>query len=118
MKEPNMSNTWNYLTPEETQEIPTEWVWERLRIRRNGLLARSDKKMIIDAPWDLEAWKEYRQALRDLPAQTEDPRAAIFPVAPDGYKVPAYVEPVVYVEPVIEEVIETTEAVEDDSETL
>lgn len=114
-----MAKTWNYLTVDETEEISDEWVWERLRLRRNALLARSDKKMIIDAPWDVEAWKSYRQELRDLPAKVTDPRAAIFPVAPDGYKVPAYVEPVVYVEPLIEPEIEIIDEVfEDDGETL
>jgi hypothetical protein len=99
-------NTWNYLTFDETSEISDEWVWERLRHRRNNLLGACDLKMIIDAPWDVAPWKAYRQALRDLPAQTKDPRQAIWPVSPDGFTVPAYTEPYVYVEPVIEPVLE------------
>jgi hypothetical protein len=38
--------------------------------------------MIPDAPWDRGPWEAYRQALRDLPANTTDPRAAVWPVAP------------------------------------
>jgi len=106
-----MSSTWNYLGIDETKEIPDEWVWERLRLRRNALLARSDKKMIVDAPWDIEAWKTYRQQLRDLPSNTTDPRAAVFPVAPDGYKVPGYIEPIEYIEPVIEPELDTPDEV-------
>lgn len=97
-------NTWNYLSHTETSEIPEEWVWERLRLRRNLLLGKSDSKMILDAPWDVAPWKAYRQALRDLPSATKDPRKAVWPVSPDGLTVPPYTEPYVYVEPIIEEV--------------
>lgn len=99
--------TWNYLTHYETAEIPDEWVWERLRNLRNRLLAASDFKMIADAPWDLAPWKAYRQALRDLPSKTSDPRGAIWPVSPDGVSVPAYIPPVApAIEPIIEPVVE------------
>lgn len=99
-------NTWNYLSFDETSQIPDEWVWERLRLRRNALLVKSDKKMIIDAPWDVAPWKAYRQALRDLPAHTKDPRQAIWPVSPDGLTVPPYSPPI---EPKPEPVIEPIE---------
>ena len=99
-------NTWNYINLDETSEISDEWVWERLRLRRNLLLAASDSKMVADAPWDLEPWKAYRQELRDLPAETKDPRKAIWPVSPDGLTVPPYVPPV---EPEPEPIIESIE---------
>ena len=39
-----------------------------VRMRRNAALAASDWTQVADAPVDAAAWKTYRQALRDLPA--------------------------------------------------
>jgi hypothetical protein len=78
-------DTWNYLSSRQDytrDTIPIEYVWERLRNRRNGLLAATDHRMVTDAPWDTEPWAAYRQALRDLPEQTSDPRAAVWPEPP------------------------------------
>lgn len=76
--------TWNYATElDEIKEIPDEWVWERLRLRRDSLLAQSDFRMVTDAPWEIEPWVAYRQALRNLPKNTKDPREAKWPVAPN-----------------------------------
>jgi hypothetical protein len=78
-----MTDTWDYLTSNDTNDtIPDEWVWERLRLRRDALLAASDSRVGPDAPGDVDAWRAYRQALRDLPANTTDPRQAVWPVAP------------------------------------
>ena len=80
-----MNDTWNYsssideLPPEE---LPTEWVWERLRLRRDALLAATDFRMVADAPWDQTPWVNYREALRDLPDSTTDPRVAVWPLQP------------------------------------
>lgn len=74
--------TWDFTTDRDPASIPDEWVWERLRNRRDALLSASDSRLVPDAPWDIEAWKTYRQALRDLPDTTTDPRAAVWPVAP------------------------------------
>jgi hypothetical protein len=77
--------TWNYGSPIDQvapDQLPTEWVWERLRLRRDGLLAQSDHRMVPDAPWDQAPWTTYRQALRDLPDNTTDPRIAVWPVIP------------------------------------
>lgn len=77
--------SWDYgsviddLPPEQ---LPTEWVWERLRNRRDQLLSATDFRMVTDAPWDTEPWAVYRQALRDLPDNTTDPRLAVWPVSP------------------------------------
>lgn len=78
-------DTWTYLSPEQDYSrdtIPMDYVWERLRARRDQLLAASDFRMVVDAPWDTEPWAQYRQALRDLPDNTTDPRLAVWPVAP------------------------------------
>jgi len=52
---------------EKFEEVPTEYLYERLRHRRNALLAESDWTQVLDAPIDREAWAQYRQALRDAP---------------------------------------------------
>jgi hypothetical protein len=76
--------TWTYWTDMDTAErgVPEEWVWERLRNRRNQLLAACDYRMVTDAPWDTAPWEAYRQALRDLPDTTSDPRRAVWPTSP------------------------------------
>jgi hypothetical protein len=75
-------DTWQYMTDEDPEMIPDEWVWERLRLRRDALLAASDFRMVADAPWDTAPWAAYRQQLRDLPDATADPRTAIWPEPP------------------------------------
>jgi hypothetical protein len=45
-------------------------LWSALRAKRNALLGECDWKQVADAPLTAEqreAWKEYRQALRNLP---------------------------------------------------
>ena len=78
--------TWVYWSDMDTAErgVPTDWVWERLRNRRNQSLTACDWRMVPDAPWDLAPWEAYRQALRDLPDNTTDPRLAVWPVEPGG----------------------------------
>ena len=77
-----MIEVWDFTSPHDVGTIPDEWVWERLRLRRDGLLAQSDHRMVTDAPWDVEPWADYRQALRDLPDVTTDPRLAVWPTTP------------------------------------
>ena len=76
--------SWVYWTPMDSVErgIPVEWVWERLRLRRDQLLAACDWRVVADAPWDTTPWLAYRQALRDLPEQTADPRQVEWPTPP------------------------------------
>jgi len=54
----------------------------KMRYRRDTLLAQTDWSQMPDAPVDQVAWREYRQALRDLPANTPDPRDIDWPEAP------------------------------------
>jgi hypothetical protein len=68
-------------------EIPnpnanTELAWERLRILRNNLLSSCDWTVLADSPTPTAAWKAYRQALRDLPANTVDPWNPVWPTPP------------------------------------
>jgi hypothetical protein len=59
---------------------------ETLRRKRDSTLDKTDKYATIDYPHASEevkqAWLDYRQALRDLPANTEDPAAPVWPEAP------------------------------------
>ena len=81
---PAKGATWAYATDMDTAErgVPDEWVWERLRNKRNALLAACDFRMVSDAPWDTAAWATYRQALRDM-TDTLDPRKAVWPAEPE-----------------------------------
>jgi len=57
--------------------------WNDVRIKRNALLAACDHRVLPDVPWDTAPWIAYRQALRDLPKSTTDPRRAAWPTSPD-----------------------------------
>ncbi len=59
-----------------------EVVWARLRHRRTALLAACDWTQLPDTPVNAAAWASYRQALRDLPSNTVDPREAVWPEVP------------------------------------
>ena len=56
--------------------------WRELRLSRRRLLSNSDWTQVPDAPVDSAAWAVYRQQLRDLPANTTDPRTVEWPVPP------------------------------------
>ena len=59
---------------------------KNLRKKRDTLLSKTDKYATIDYPHPTEeakrAWLDYRQALRDLPANTTDPDNPVWPEAP------------------------------------
>jgi hypothetical protein len=56
--------------------------WRELRLSRRRLLNNSDWTQVPDAPVDSAAWAVYRQQLRDLPANTTDPRTVVWPEPP------------------------------------
>lgn len=66
----------------DPEEVPTEWWLERMRLRRDALLAASDWTQTADAPVDKAAWAAYRQALRDFPATWTPGPTADFPNPP------------------------------------
>jgi hypothetical protein len=83
------------LTPEEeTARNAEEAVWEEekparamasLRSKRNTLLIDSDWTQYNDSPMANEVkaeWTVYREALRDLPANTDDPADPTWPTPP------------------------------------
>ena len=77
------------LTAEEIAEreayardvLPVEQMRE-LRLRRNQLLTETDYLALADLTLTDEM-RDYRQALRDLPANTVDPANPVWPVKPE-----------------------------------
>lgn len=57
-------------------------IFTAIREWRNKQLALSDWTQLSDAPCDKITWAAYRQQLRDLPSQNEDPRLIILPASP------------------------------------
>jgi len=69
----------------EAAEEAARDYWEELRDLRDFKLSECDWTQIADVPLTEEqktAWATYRQALRDLPANTEDPKNPVWPTAP------------------------------------
>ena len=98
--EVNHNFTWESLTFTEGHEKPPKEEFERryqelldgipmqkLRETRNVLLDQSDKYSSVDYPHKTDdirqAWLEYRQALRDLPANTTDVENITWPTRPN-----------------------------------
>ena len=79
-----------YTAEEETARDAEEAAWaaaandralEELRRQRNQLLEESDWRAVSDLTMS-DAWKTYRQTLRDLPANTADPNNVTWPKEP------------------------------------
>ena len=69
------------LTP-PSNEITSKH-WEKFRDSRNRKLQQSDWTQSRDVTLSNDsAWKTYRQALRDLPTSTTDPRSPSWPSKP------------------------------------
>ena len=73
-------------TPKEIEAISSEAEtavnFKAVREKRNTLLAESDWKANSDVTMS-DAWKKYRQDLRDLPASNSDPTKIVFPTKPE-----------------------------------
>jgi len=67
----------------DPEEVPSEWLSERMRIVRDRLLAESDWTQLPDAPVDRAAWSTYRQQLRDFPATWTAGPTVTFPTPPN-----------------------------------
>lgn len=67
----------------ELARLIAEQPWKVLRAERNRLLAETDYLALADATLTDEM-RTYRQALRDLPANTADPANPVFPTKPGG----------------------------------
>lgn len=64
-------------------ELNVENAWKTLRTKRTELLAETDHLALSDATLS-EEMRTYRQALRDLPANTTDPANPVWPTKPEG----------------------------------
>ena len=62
-------------------ELSTENAWSNLRTKRTQLLAETDYLALSDATLSADM-RTYRQALRDLPANTSDPANPTWPTKP------------------------------------
>ena len=78
-------------SPAELAQAEADYVsgqvaaWDALRTERDRLLYHSDWTQITGAPLDetaVLAWASYRQALRDLPANTVNPVDVVWPPPP------------------------------------
>jgi len=69
---------------ENADEVPAEYLFERIRNWRNTELVFCDWTQLADSVADKTAWATYRQALRDLPAQNADPKKIKFPTRPEA----------------------------------
>jgi hypothetical protein len=64
--------------------VDNEIYLARMRYWRDTELARTDYTQLPDAPVNKEAWAQYRQALRDLPASNSDARKIELPERPEN----------------------------------
>jgi len=64
-------------------EVAAEQALARLRSKRNQLLAETDYLALSDVTLSSDM-TTYRQALRDLPANTSDPANPVWPAKPGG----------------------------------
>ena len=65
--------------------MDNEKKWNNIRSNRNALLAQTDWCVLPDSPLSpelLEAMKEYRQKLRDITKDYDNPDDVIFPINP------------------------------------
>ena len=67
---------------DEYEKRSVETAWRLLRNERDARLGSSDWTVMADTPTNTAAWKAYRQALRDLPANTTDPFNPVWPTPP------------------------------------
>jgi hypothetical protein len=65
----------------EIARLEAEQPWKELRQKRDRLIAETDYLALSDVTLSPEM-AAYRQALRDLPANTIDPANPVFPVRP------------------------------------
>lgn len=71
-----------YVEAWEVVQLPLEQAEANIRSLRDQKLAASDWTQIADAPVDQAVWAQYRQALRDIPAQSGFPYNVSWPTSP------------------------------------
>ncbi|MNS81279.1 hypothetical protein D3C71_1604780 [compost metagenome] len=82
---PSHRHRWNIHTLQwDETPVPAEDAWAKVRAMRDELLAATDWRVMVAAEAGgalPQAWRDYRQALRDITKQ-EDPAQIEWPVAP------------------------------------
>ena len=74
----------NFVAPFETpEEVPNEYLVERIKIWRRSELEATDYTQLPDVLVDKAVWVTYRADLRALPKQNEDARLWVFPIRPE-----------------------------------
>jgi len=68
-------------TTTEEQTNLTNAKWEEVRNQRNALLSQSDWRALSDVTLS-DAWRTYRQELRDIPSAQSDPYNITYPTPP------------------------------------
>jgi hypothetical protein len=82
--------TWRERTLEEQTSFEaniSSVLWMQVRKDRDQFLKETDNYVTIDrwedyTPEIKQAWKAYRQALRDIPQNFQDPNGVVWPVKP------------------------------------
>jgi Fe-S-cluster formation regulator IscX/YfhJ len=67
---------------EKADEVPAAYLIERIKIWRDAELVATDFTQLPDVKVDKVAFAKYRQELRNLSSQDDDPRQWVFPVKP------------------------------------
>lgn len=76
-------NTQEYSLSKGTWVPSLNFAWNTLKDTRDRLLKESDYPPLFERPVETqEAWRAYRQALRDLPSTVEDPFNIQWPIKP------------------------------------
>ena len=80
-KDGNAVNVDVFIVDDETKLVEKEMYFSWLRNKRNRLLSETDYLALSDVTISNDM-KAYRQALRDLPANTADPANPVWPTKP------------------------------------
>lgn len=73
------------ITDEQAEQLKIDIKWSDIRQKRDVLIAETDWTQALDCPLSEEKkakFLEYRQVLRDIPQNTGDPDAVVWPVKP------------------------------------
>lgn len=78
-------NVYNYDASRKVARLAVEEV-VKIKAKRDILLKECDFTQLGDAPLsslEKQAWRDYRQELRDLPSTITDPYAVVWPTKPE-----------------------------------
>jgi len=71
------------------EAIPLDDPLDEVRVKRTSLLRETDYRILPDYPnLDVEAWKIYRQKLRDIPQDFPNAEDVVFPTKPELRDIP------------------------------